>query len=629
MSPNAGRAADDLHAGRSPAAPVEPVVTTAAAEVSVGFWGRSARWGLFFVVAAVTCGYLADGLGAVSDFRAASLAKLTRATGLGDLQAVPEKATSVDRTADGERLDPVLPEETQSSDKLGQSSRANVIGEITADLDAEFARYWEQASLPHADPADWLTVCRRLALALVGTGMSLEEIRWLETLPESQRVVAYRERLLGDKRFADYWAERFARSVVGAEDGPFLVYRRRRFVTWLSDQIATNQPYDQIVRQLITSQGYFTDRPAVNFVTVTMDSGEKDQPDPIRLAGRTTRAFLGMRIDCLQCHDDFLGTMELGPASQPRMGSQQDFHQLAAFFSDTRFNILQGIRTEDHPYEYTYLYDEESTTVEPQVPFLPELLPSEGTRTERLATWVTHPRNRQTARALSNRLWALLFGQPLHAPVDDIPLHGPLPPGLDRLADAVDECDWDLRQLVRAITDTQVFQLDSRAEFEITEAHERAWAVFPLVRLRPEQVAGSVMQASRLTTIDDAATFILQLIAFGSENDFVQRYGDTGEDEFDQENITITQRLLMMNGKMVRERTESNPILNASTHIRMFAPDGAKAVETVYLTVLNRRPTDSALETFTQRLQAGEDRQQVIEDLYWMLLNSSELAWNH
>jgi hypothetical protein len=360
-----------------------------------------------------------------------------------------------------------------------------------------------------------------------------------------------------------------------------------------------------------------------------MDSGEEGQPDPIRLAGRTTRAFLGMRIDCLQCHDDFLGTMELGPASDPRDGTQQDFHQLAAFFSDTRFNILQGIREEDHPYEYQYLYEDETTIVTPAVPFATELLPEHGSRTERLAAWVTDPRNRQTARALSNRVWALLFGQPLHDPVDDIPLRGPLPPGLDRLADATIDLQWDLRQLIRVVSQTRVFQQDSRADFEITSAHEQSWAVFPLVRLRPEQVARSVIQASRLTTIDDAAAFALQLLAFGSENDFVTRYGDTGEDEFDQENITITQRLLMMNGDMVRERTGENPVLNASSHINMFSPDDAATVDAVYLAVLNRYATPQARRKFAQRMRESASRQQAIEDLYWVLLNSSELAWNH
>lgn len=500
---------------------------------------------------------------------------------------------------------------------------------LVSELDQEFQVHWEREQVQPANQADWLTVCRRLSLALVGTGMSLEEIRYLQSLPETERIETYREQLLSDKRFADYWAERFARMTVGAEQGPFLVYRRRRYVNWFSEQISAGRPYDAIIRQLITAKGYFTDRPEVNFITVTMSSNEKDQPDPIRLAARTTRAFLGMRIDCLQCHDDFLGNVELGSPTEPRAGTQEDFHQLASFYSNSRFNLVQGIRNEDHPYQYQYLNTNEEQTVSPAVPFAPELLPEDGSNSERLAAWMTSPENRQTRRALANRLWALIFGNPLHTPIDDIPLYGALPPGLDRLADGVNELNWNLKDLVRAITMTRVFQTDSRAEFEVTENHERTWAVFPLVRLRPEQVARSLAQASRLTTIDDSAAFALQLIALGVENDFVSRYGDTGQDEFEQDNITITQRLLMMNGRLVRERTENNPLLNASSHIRMFTKDPDIAIQTVYLAVLNRYPTETEQEHYHARLESAESRQQAIEDLYWVLLNSSEMAWNH
>lgn len=501
--------------------------------------------------------------------------------------------------------------------------------EIVSDIDSEFRRHWEREELENAQPADWLTVCRRLSLALVGSGMSLEEIRSLELVPEDQRISMYREQLLSDKRFADYWGERFARAFVGAEEGPFLVFRRRKFVTWLSNQIASGQHYDQIVRQMVTGRGYFTDKPEVNFHTVTMDSGESGQPDPIRLAGRTSRAFLGMRIDCLQCHDDFLGNVQLGSASDPRSGTQEDFHQLAAFYSDARFNPLQGIRTEEHPYKYQYLYDDEETQIEPVVPFAADLLPEDGTDAERLADWLTSPKNRPATRAIANRVWALMFGRPLNSPVDDIPLNGPLPPALDRLADAVVATDWDLRQLIRIITDTEAFRIDSRADFEVTDRHDQNWAVFPLVRLRPEQVARTVVQSSRLTTINDSAAFALQLLAFGAENDFVKRYGDTGEDEFEQDNITITQRLLMMNGKMVRERIERNPVLNATSHIDMFAPNDEVAVDSVYLAVLNRLPTAEESQHYIGRISKADRRGTALEDLYWVLLNTSELAWNH
>ena len=92
------------------------------------------------------------------------------------------------------------------------------------------------------------------------------------------------DRLLDDRRTSDYLAERLARVLVGAQDGPFLVYRRRRFVSWLADELHTNRAYAEIVRQLIASDGLWTSRPATNFITVTIQPDDDRGPDANQLA---------------------------------------------------------------------------------------------------------------------------------------------------------------------------------------------------------------------------------------------------------------------------------------------------------------------------------------------------------
>ena len=501
-------------------------------------------------------------------------------------------------------------------------------------INACFEEQWEKANVDVAPQANWLTVCRRLSLALVGTGMSLCEIREMQSVAETERVPVYLERLLNEPRYHDYWAERFTRVYVGNEDGPFIAFRRRRFRSWLSDSFAANRPYDQIVRSLVTADGLSTDRPEVNFLTVTLNSNEQGQPNPIRLAARTSRAFLGLRIDCMQCHDDFLGNVSLGDVStgngaELREGTQKDFHALAAFYSTARQNGLQGIRTEDHPYEYQFLNADKTTIVEPAVPYAANLLPESGSPRERLAQWLTHPENKQAARATVGRVWALMYGLSMTAAVDNIPLNATLHPAIDVLADDFVKHNFDLRRLIRLIVLSRPFQLDSAAEFAITEKHEKEWAVFPLVRLRPEQVAGCVIQAARVKTIDRESSLIIQLMKFGGVNDFVTRYGDTGEDELHQENITITQRLIMLNGELVGEYSRENPLLNSSSHILMFAQNDEAAITATYLCVLNRLPDNEEKEIYTTRLTNASDREAVVVDLFWVLLNSSELAWNH
>ncbi|MCH2124576.1 MAG: DUF1549 and DUF1553 domain-containing protein [Pirellulaceae bacterium] len=510
------------------------------------------------------------------------------------------------------------------------------IRDVVKNINDEFLAFWETENLSQAEPAPPLLIARRLSLALTGTVPSLEELRTLETVDQADQVDWWLAHLLEDRRYHDYVAERLARAFVGTQDGPFILYRRRRFVSWLSDQLAGNVAYDEVIRQLISEQGLWTSNPSVNFLTVTIDENEENQPDEINLASRTARAFLGMRIDCLQCHDDRLGNVNLGLAAAPRQGLQSDFHRLAAFFGEAELGIT-GVK-DNAELTYKFKYPEvEEAVVDAAVPFFPDLLTTDLPLRQQLAMWVTHDRNQAFARATVNRVWALLFGRPLVDPIDDIPLFGTdkpddpfYAPAIDTLANDFVDHGCDLRRLIRVIVATRPFQMDSQSEFSIGPEHESAWAVFPLSRLRPEQVAGGLIQACSLKTIDAESHILVQLVRFFQQNEFVSRYGDTGDDEFGQYAGTVTQRLLMMNGDLVKERTGEGGF-RASARIANLASDDETAVKTAYLAVLTRAPLDEELQQFSKRLDGvtGTAREERLEDLFWTLLNSTEFSWNH
>jgi hypothetical protein len=484
-------------------------------------------------------------------------------------------------------------------------------------INASFRQAWAEQKLPIVPAASDLIVARRLALGLMATIPSLEEIRQFEYLPQEQRLPWWIDHILQDRRFADNFAERFARAFVGTEDGPFIFYRRRRFVDWLAEQITMNRPYDQLVRDLITSEGLWTDKPATNFITVTVQPDNKNQPDPVRLAGRVTRAFLGLRLDCAQCHNH--------PYAEWK---QADFQGLSAFFGQTQLGFT-GIHDGSGEYEVKDRKTDEMHTVAPRVPFAAELLPTEGSRRQQLAGWITHSQNPYFARAAVNRVWALILGRPLIDPVDNLESDTPIPPALDLLSGDFAAHGFDLHRLIRLIACTEVFRLDSAAEHEVGEPEEKAWSVFPLTRLRPDQVVGSVLQASSVATLNAESHILFRLARFGQRNDFVKSYGDNGEDEFDSHGGTIPQRLLMMNGGLLHEKTKDSP-LNASTRIGWMAADDAHAIEAAYLSVLTRRPTPEESEYFQRYLADSElSRSQHFEDLFWTLLNSTEFSWNH
>lgn len=488
-----------------------------------------------------------------------------------------------------------------------------------------FERHWLSEGVAATPGADPLTLIRRLSLALTGAPPSIEEIdelsRWDGAESPPDLWLAY---LFEDPRYHHYLAERLARVFVGTEAGPFLVYRRHRFVKWLADEISLNRPYDELASQMISASGIWTTHPEANYLTVavTPDEGEKG-PDEIKLAARTSRAFLGLSLDCMQCHDDKLGDH----------WTQRDFHALASFFAPAEVS-LTGVRDIGSA---SYTVETQSTDspveVEPAVPFLQPLLPQNGSTRERLAGWITHPENRAFSRIVVNRTWALLFGRPLHDPIDNLPVEGPFPIGMEALVDVFVESGFDLRHLIRVIASSEPFLRDSRSSDPskpVTADQENHWAAFPLTPLRPEQVAGAIAQASSLETLDHQSHLIQQLRQFGETNNFVTRFGDPGEQEFEEATTTIPQRLLLMNGEMVNDRIEANLIMNASSRIARYAPDSKAAVETAFLATLTRRPSTNELEHFETWLNSGEHRhnERALEDLYWTLINSAEFSWN-
>lgn len=153
-----------------------------------------------------------------------------------------------------------------------------------------------------------------------------------------------------------------------------------------------------------------------------------------------------------------------------------------------------------------------------------------------------------------------------------------------------------------------------------------------MTRLRPEQMAGSVIQAASLNTLDADSEVLFRLKRSVDVANFVKRYGDVGEDEFGDQSSTIPQRLLLMNGNMIADNTNGDVLTNASARISMLAPDAAAAVQTAYLAIFSRRPTVEESNYFRAKIDTARSRNariRAMSDLYWTLLNSTEFSWNH
>lgn len=490
---------------------------------------------------------------------------------------------------------------------------------IRTELEQYFRDNWTDVKIQPAEFADDLQLYRRLSLVLHGTVPSLAEIREFQKDQEPQRVERWTERLLEDPRFADYFAQRFSRFLVGNDDGQFIVFRRDRFEAWLSHEIRKSTPYDQIVRSMMSDSGLWTGEPQTNFVTAAVANSNLDVT---QLTGRSVRAFLGQRIDCAQCHDHPFDHWK-----------QKDFEGLAGYFGQVRQTVA-GI--EDKPQQEYYVEDRKSLQqklISPEVPHHPEWSPSIGTRREKLAVWMTHPENRAFERAIVNRVWGLMFGRPWIEPVDGMPDPPVQADLLDLLGKDFRSHQCDLKRLIRVIAASPPFRRASAVSpGNKVDAIElsRHWALFPLSRLRPEQVIGAMLQGASVRTIDQNSHLLVRTVRFFREKDFVRDYGTIEGEELEERPGTIPQALLRMNGRLTRELGESNPLTSVG-RISALSPSDIEAVNALFLACLTRFPNEDERNHFVEQLEGLKQKQrdQVLEDLYWSLVNSPEFSWNH
>ncbi|SFI77282.1 DUF1549 domain-containing protein [Planctomicrobium piriforme] len=501
-------------------------------------------------------------------------------------------------------------------------------------VNRELAVLREQSGIAAAAPADEFTIWRRLSLALHGTIPSLEEIRRFEADSAPDRLQRWTAAMLEDPRFNSYFAERLARACVGVEGGQFLIFRRDRFLDWFSEQLRTHVPYDQVVRDMVQGEGIWTGEGEVNFVTQGFNDGNLDEN---ALTARTVRAFLGQRIDCAQCHDHPFDHWK-----------QTDFEGLAAYYGQVSVAVLGGVvEKQGREFKVKDSQTLEDREVKPSVPFNPEWLGEGGSRREQLARWITHPENQRFEIATANRVWGLLFGRPfeMNRPVDDLP--DPQTNERLRVLEVLGrdfrEHGYDLRRLIQVIAATEAFHFDSRhptdlaAETNETGTSEdsgqvdvlrEAWAVFPLIRLRPEQVIGAMLQANSLRTVDQNSHLFTRARRFFRERDFVNEFGDLGVDELEGGAGTIPQALLRMNGDFAKETSEATPF-SSSGRIAADAAGPEQIVETVFLVCLTRKPTPEESAHFLAWFENQKRSRPAVEDLYWTLFNSPEFSWNH
>lgn len=502
--------------------------------------------------------------------------------------------------------------------------------QTAARIDQLFAESWDAENIVPAPPATDSEFLRRVYLDLAGRIPAVSAAREFLSSAAPDRRGQLVNQLLDSpayvRNFTIVW-----RNALIPQAASQLQFRGLipGFDAWLWRHIADNTPYDQLVREIITAPLDTQPNPAA--VLNTASSPEAfflaRELQPENLATGTSRAFLGVRLDCAQCHDHPFDRWK-----------QQQFWNLAAFYAD-----VAPPATDDSTASPAAAADPLPAR-QIRIPLTGEIVPAvfltgqqpdwqAGQVSSRtvLAEWITSRNNPWFARMAANRLWAQFFGQGLVQPVDDFSEHNPPshPQVLDLLAEQFAAHDFNLQFLIRTITATRVYQTGS-LQTDASQSDPVQFARAALRGLTPEQFFDSLAEAVGFyQPYRRDNPFVLDENAPRSR--FLELYRDDAESPLQRE-TTILQALAMMNGAFVAEATslEGSQALRAIADFPLMSDQ--ERLETLFLATLTRTPTAHEQERFTAYLRTGGargDARTALADVFWVLLNSSEFLLNH
>jgi hypothetical protein len=491
---------------------------------------------------------------------------------------------------------------------------ANDAATLSARIDERIAAGWVKAKVEPAPPAEDAEFFRRLSLDLTGRIPSVANVRDFldDDRPDKRRLWA--DELLDGPDFADRSAAHFAnywRAVFLAQANPQLAISRGRLEDWLRKKLRANTPYDRLVREL------FTDPSAGDYFLAYEGKAEN-------VAGSTARTFLGIRLECAQCHADRSGGT----------WTQEQFWQYAAFFSRMPGPRIDGNRAtlnaevSDAPPRIKVAETEKFVTARYLDGSTLDWKAGADPRAV-LADWLTRPDNQWFARAAVNRVWHGLFGVGLIDPVDGLgaaenaPSHPEL---LDELARAFIEQRFDVKFLIRAIVGTKAYQRTSR-QTHPSQADPRLFARMPTRGLSAEQLFDSLVEATGYTPPAENTGRYGIGPATSPRATFLARF-QTHPDQPIDTATSIQQALNLMNGSLAASAMSAD----GSRTLRAVA-DGrgspGEQVGQLFLAVLSRQPTEAEQQRLVGYVKAAKDRKAALADVFWVLLNSTEFAVNH
>ena len=558
-----------------------------------------------------------------------------------------------------------------------------------AAIDSALREAWEKERLTPAPRSDDATFVRRAYLDIVGTIPAPDATSAFvaSTDPDKRRKLV--DSLLAAPQYAEHWMNYWDDVLMGRELKSNTV-DRVAFRYWLRARFEANAPWNRIVSDLVSATGQNSiggakvRLPQAMAMTIPLGTsvpqkGDEDAADldkingavnwtlrfeqaPQDLAGNASRIFLGVQIQCAQCHDH-----------KTEKWKQDDYRRFASAFLHQKADPIDRGKAMGN-IKRVELVD--LPKVGPRFAKNADVAPialvkataldgtdldkGAGTR-KALAAWMTARDNPWFAKAFVNRMWGHFLGRGFYDPVDDMrAVNTPaLPELLERIAADFAAHDFDVAHLIRTICATEAYQLAASASAR-SDPENRLWTRFHLVPLGPEELMNALLRATDLETaakksgIQDLDLLRTQLVR---QYAFLFDVDET--DDVPDYSGTVTQALSLLNGQLVGQGTRSIPG-SALDDVLAKPGDDASKVDALVLRVLSRAATEAERTKWVGYVQTAmktpratipppkrggpgagplgrlgnkaapvDARRAAYEDVMWALLNSSEFVFNH
>jgi len=489
-------------------------------------------------------------------------------------------------------------------------------------IDEKLLAKWKDLGLTPSPLCTDEEFFRRLHLDVLGTLPAPADIKAFLAEPDPARRKKAIDKVLDRPEYVDYWALKWG-DLLRIDRDALNEKGMWSFTNWVRASLRDQKPVDEFVRDIITAEGStFTDGPA-NYYRVANN--------PQDWSENTAQVFLGVRIQCARCHHH--------PFEK---WSQDDYYGMSAFFvrlatkGSQEFGIFGGETVVHLRSAGEQTHPRKGGVVKPHPLDGPEM-DDPFDRRRKLADWLTAPDNPFFAKNIVNRFWGYLMGRGLVEPLDDLRATNPAsnPELLDALAKDFIAHKYDLKHLLRTILNSRAYQLSSlKTDGNAADAGNVQHTRYTVKRLTAEQIADALDFASGTREKYQGlplGTRAIQLPDTKVRSFFLDTFGRpprqiTCECERSTQ-PNIAQALHLLNGDFLNKKI-ADPTGRVELLLKAKTPL-LDVVEELYVTTLSRPPQPGETVRALDWIKKAPTEREGVQDLQWVLLNSTEFLFNH